>query len=187
MSTTLKTKIQEWSQPKDPADKKIHLSFSDDTKYIIAAIIFGAAVGNIFLARKMKTIKFKFFSNSNKYKYDVNNQRKNKNQEFNESFDTQKNSNIYNQDENINNQSYQNEFLLLISDELKHLNLPLNKIPSSDEVKSAYRKMALHHHPDRISKDIKNYNLVKSQGIFHNATIAKEKLLSYPIIKDKIT
>ena len=185
MSTTLKTKIQEWSQPKDSADKKIHLSFSDDTKYIIAAIIFGAAIGNIFLARKMKTIKFKFFSNSNKY--DVNKQSKNKNQEYNESFDTQKKSNRYKQGESIKNQSYQNEFLLLISDELKHLNLPLNKIPSSDEVKSAYRKMALHHHPDRISKDIKNYNMVKSQGIFHNATISKEKLLGYPIIKDKIT
>ena len=138
-------------------------SSGGNTKYVLAAIIFGAAVGNIFFAKKMKGIKINFYKKSERVNVHGNN------------FNRETNGKNRVHSKPIDEDEYRMlEALEEISGELSMLSLPQDKLPSAIEVKEAYRRLVLLHHPDR-NRDNKLGR--KSSEIFNRATEAKDKLL----------
>jgi hypothetical protein len=152
--------------------------FSGNTKYVIAAIIFGAAVGNIFLAKKMKSIKINFFKKNSDIRQDGTTNA-GPNVKWNDSTTASSSShgtskNTSNRDKiGIAGNDFQNFSWVPLS--LKHLNLPEDELPTIDKIKDAYRKIALAHHPDSMKSE---FNPENSRKIFQDATVAKEKLLA---------
>lgn len=58
---------------------------------------------------------------------------------------------------------------------LQQLQLPENKIPTEDEVKEAFRKMAMKYHPDRLDKSDPNFE--KKAQRFNEISTAYNALL----------
>lgn len=176
MTSTIKTKVQQLSASSSSGsktDESLRTS-SDNAKYIIAAIVFGAAIGNIFVAKsKMRSFKFSIFKKSTK----TNTDKSDKSRVNEPHYENFKN---WDGRTNTAGKSYfdeyvdpHNKMLMLSLKYLNALNLPISKMPTHHEVKEAYRVIALAHHPDRNI----NSATEKSVDIFNKASDAKNKLL----------
>jgi len=169
---------------KNESDDSAADMFSGNTKYVLGAIIFGAAVGNIFLAKRMKNIKINFYkakssnsSSNNSSNSEGPNVRGSANSDPSSSSRFNHNRTHHSQTQPSTEEMRR---LLEVSGYLLDLSLPTDKFPTSDDVKEAYREVALLYHPDKV-KDKKL--LHKSKDKFSKATIAKNKLLE---LLDKI-
>ena len=142
-------------------------------EYFIAAAVLGTAVGNMFVVRRLRSIsKLKApgdpwekvkADNTSKGEQNVQQEMYNNLKKFQSSqneiimkkkvlkqwyitnFDSRHRPSV----------SYLPEYY---SKHLVVLNLPLNQYPSKSEIKEAYRKYAIAHHPDRnnVHKEVNN-------------------------------
>ena len=165
-------------KPETLVDKESDRRNHDEVKYFIAACVLGAAVGNIFIARRFKhnmktsyrtersSYSQKFWDRPPHEKYQERNAEKSSGRKS--SYDS-------NRTTNSSKPAYDEDYL---TPKLRLLGITnsYNNI-SKEAIKNAYRDIALSCHPDRISPESTNRQELENR--FRDASIAYKEILTY--------